>query len=398
LQPLYLDHAATTPLRQEVREAMEPYLAGVFGNPSSAHAWGRRAAVALDEARECAAAALGASSAEVYFVRGGTESDNLAVRGRAAAARQSSAVPPLLVHSSIEHKAVIDAAQAASAELGGRTSELSVGLDGSLDWSALDRALDDGPAVVSIIWVNNEVGTVLGVDEVVRKCRARGVAVHSDAVQAVGKVPVRVGGDTAPDLLTVTGHKIYGPKGTGLLYVRRGTQLRPLVFGGGQERGLRPGTEDVAGAWGMARALELAVAEQEAEAERLSALRGALEAALSAAIEGLMVHGAEGPRAPHISNVGIPGVDQEALLTLLDLEGVGVSSGSACNSGAARASHVLRALYGDEADGRATLRFSLGRGTGPEDVERAARVTATLVGRLRARAVASKRPATLEAS
>jgi cysteine desulfurase len=383
-QPLYLDHAATTPVRPEVRLAMEPYLADVFGNPSSAHAWGRRAAAALEGARERAAAALGARPAEVFFVRGGTESDNLAVLGAAGAATRSGR-PPLIVHSAVEHKAVQESAEAVAAA-GGRALEVRVDASGALDMDALDAALALHPSLVSVMWVNNEVGTVLPVPEVVRRARARDVPVHTDAVQAIGKVPVRVGGDDAPDLLSVTGHKIYGPKGTGVLYARSGVRLQPLLFGGGQERGLRPGTQDVAGAWGMAIAVELAAAEQAAESERLGALRAELEALLAAGIEGLEVHGARGARAPHVANVGIPGVDQEALLAALDLEGIAVSSGSACNSGVTRASHVLRAMYGDEADGRATVRFSLGRGTSAADVERAAHVTTRLVGRLRARA------------
>lgn len=390
LEPLYLDHAATTPLRAEAREAMEAHLAEGFGNPSSAHAWGRRASAALEEARARAATALGADAAEILFVRGGTESDNLAVLGAAAAARRAGR-RARLVRSTVEHKAVIESAAVAAAG-GGEVVEIGVGPDGVLDLRALERALEVPAALVSVMWVNNEVGTVLPVDEVVRLARARRVPVHSDAVQAVGKVPVRVGTDVAPDLLTATGHKIGGPRGTGVLYVRRGTAIEPLLHGGGQERGLRPGTEDLAGAWGMAVALELAVREQESEAARLAGLRDTLEAKLSDAVDGLRVHGAGGARAPHVSNVAVPGVDQGMLLAALDLEGVMASSGSACNSGVTRASHVLRAMLGADADGWATVRFSLGRGTRLEDVERASRATAEVVARLRARAAARAGP------
>jgi cysteine desulfurase len=381
LQLLYLDHAATTPLRAEVGEAMAPFQAEAFGNPSSAHAWGRRASAALEEARDRAARALGARPAEVFFVRGGTESDNLAVLGRAEAARASGRTP-LVAHSAVEHKAVLESA-AAAARLGGEALTVPVDSGGALDLGALDEALARSPALVSVMWVNNEVGTVTQMDEVVRRARAHGVAVHSDAVQAVGKVPVRVGEALAPDLLTITGHKIYGPKGTGILYVRSGVTLEPLLFGGGQERGLRPGTQDVAGACGMARALELAVSEREREAPRLLALRELLEARVLGRVDGARVQGGTGRRAPHISNIGVPGVDQDALLAGFDLAGVAVSSGSACSSGATRASHVLRALYGDAADGYATVRFSLGRSTTEHDVERAAALMAELVDRLR---------------
>jgi cysteine desulfurase len=362
---------------------MEPFLDDAFGNPSSAHAWGRRAAAALDEARERAASAIGARAAELLFVRGGTESDNLAVLGVAAASRAQGR-PPVIVHSAVEHKALLEAAAEAGAP-NGRVISIPVDACGTLDLDVLEHALAARPSLVSVMWVNNEVGTVLPVDEVARRARAHGVPVHTDAVQAFGKVPAGVAGEGAPDLLTATGHKIYGPKGTGILWVRRGVTLRPLLFGGGQERGLRPGTQDVAGAWGVARALELAVQEQPAEAARLGALRGRLEALLQEGIEGLTVHGGA-RRAPHVSNVGIEAVDQEALLAGLDLEGVAASSGSACNSGVTRASHVLRALYGDAADRRATLRFSLGRSTTLDDVERAAHVTVALVARLRAHA------------
>ena len=387
MQPLYLDHAATTPLRPEVRAAMEPYLGEVFGNPSSAHAWGRRAAAALEEARGQAAAALGAKPSEVLFVRGGTESDNLAVIGLAGASPAQGGAP-VVVHSAIEHKAVIEAAHAA-ARNGGRVLSLPVSADGALDLDALDGALRQRPCVVSVMWVNNEVGTVLPVAEVARRARAHGAPVHSDAVQAPGKVPVSTVGDGAPDLLTVTGHKIYGPKGTGILWLRQGVSIEPILHGGGQERGVRPGTQDVAGAWGMATALELAVREQPAETARLETLRQMLEAGLVAGIDEMLVHGASGPRAPHVSNVGIPGVDQEALLAALDLEGIAVSSGSACNSGVTRASHVLRAMYGADADRRATVRFSLGRGTTESDVARAVETTVALVRRLRASAYAA---------
>jgi cysteine desulfurase len=359
---------------------MEPFLSDAFGNPSSAHAWGRRAAAALDEARARAALALGAHPGEVVFVRGGTESDNLAVLGRAAAARREGRTP-LIVHTAFEHRAVLDAAEACR-ELGGDTRALAVDRSGALDLDALEGALDERPALVSVLWVNNEVGTVLPVREVVRRARARGVVVHSDAVQAVGKVPVDAG-EEGPHLLTVTGHKIHGPKGTGLLVVRPGVKLLPLLFGGGQEGGLRPGTQDVAGAVGLATALELAVRERETEAPRLAALRDLLEAGLGERLTGIRVHGGTGERAPHVSNVGIRGIDQETLLAGLDLEGILVSGGSACASGVPRASHVLRAMYGAEADGWATVRFSLGRQTTGEEIRRAVEVTASLALRLR---------------
>lgn len=381
MDTIYLDHAATTPLRDEVREAMAPYHAGTFGNPSSVHRAGRSAATALEDARERVADTLGAAAEEIHFVRGGTESDNLAVLGRADTVRHEDGDRPLVVTSAVEHRAVLDAAKAVEAE-GGRTVRVGVDPTGSLDDVALSRVLDESPAVVSVMWVNNEVGLRLPVEEVVRRAREAGAVVHTDAVQAVGKVPVRVD-EVGVDLLTVTGHKIYGPKSTGVLFVREGTRLRPRLYGGGQERGIRPGTQDVAGAVGTARALELAVEEREVEAPRLAGLRDELEARLLDELPGLRIHAGGAPRAPHIVNVGVPGVDLESLLMGMDLAGVAVSSGSACSSGAHRSSHVLEALYGAKAKDAAPLRFSLGRSTTAREIERAAKVTVRTVERIR---------------
>ncbi|HZD04273.1 MAG TPA: cysteine desulfurase family protein, partial [Longimicrobiales bacterium] len=334
MEPVYLDHAATTPVRPEVRAAMDANLDDAFGNPSSAHRWGRKAAAALDRARARAAEALGARPSEILFVRGGTESDNLAVRGRWAAIRRREP-HPLVVHTALEHPAVRETATALEAE-GARREVLPVDRSGAPDLELLGRILSRSPAVVSMMWVNNEVGTVLPVPEAARLCAGAGVALHTDAVQAVGKIRVRV--DEVPlALLTATGHKIGGPRGTGILFVREGTELVPLLLGGGQERGLRPGTQDVAGAVGMAEALALAVAEQEDEARRLGALRDHLEGALLARLPGLRVHGVGGVRAPHVLNLGVPGADPAALVQALDLEGIAASSGSACSSGANRA-------------------------------------------------------------
>jgi cysteine desulfurase len=381
MDPLYLDHAATTPIRAEVREAMEPFLGRVFGNPSSLHRWGREAAAALMEARATCAAALGARFSEIHFVRGGTESDNLAIRGRLERLRAEGHTPTLAV-SAVEHAAVLGAAEEATARVAGRLEKLPVAADGSVDLDRLDRALDAAPAVVSVMWVNNETGMLLPVPEVAERCRAAGATFHTDAVQAVGKVPVRV--DALPvDLLTATGHKLQGPKGTGLLFCREGTWLSPLLHGGGQERALRPGTEDVAGAVGLAAALRLAVAELDAEAPRLEALRERLERELAEALPGIRVNGGQAPRAPHIASVAIPGVKGEALLMALDLEGLAVSGGAACHTGAVKGSHVISALYGED-DPHATVRFSLGAATTADDVARAARITASVVERLRA--------------
>lgn len=377
---LYFDHAATTPLRPEALDAMRPHLTGAFGNPSSAHRWGREARAALEGARADCARAVGAAPAEIAFVRGGTEADNMAVLGRAAVAL-AAGERPCTVATTIEHPAVREACDQVAAR-GGESVRVEVDPTGELDEAALAAALSRGACVLSVMWVNNEVGTVLPVARVAARARAAGVVVHSDAVQAVGKVPVDFG-SAGLDLASMSGHKVGGPRGVGLLYRRRGVELAPLLFGGGQERRLRPGTEDVASAVGLARALTLAVEEQAAEAERLAAGRDRLQAAIVSALPGTRVFGAEGDRAPHLLNLGFPGLDPSTLVVAFDLAGLAVSGGSACASGSTATSPVLRALYGEEAEGLASVRFSLGRTTTRAEVDEAASRTVEIVTRAR---------------
>lgn len=382
-QAIYLDHAATTPVRQEVRTAMEPYLSSDFGNPSSSHRWGRTAAAALEAARAEIAAALGARPSEVRFVRGGTESDNLAVLGtcRALAA---GGEPPTVVVSAIEHSAVLEVAAHAAAEgLASSVVSVPVSPTGELDMDILRHGTQPGGSLVSVMWVNNETGLVLPVPSVTAEALSDGAIMHTDASQALGKIPVDVG-SVPVDLLTATGHKINGPKGSGILFVRDGTRVAPMLHGGRQERALRPGTEDVAGAVGLATAIRLAVEEREVGAARLGALRAELERALVASVPGVRVNCGDAPRAPHVASIGIAGLlDGEALLMALDLEGLAVSGGSACHSGSQKGSHVISALYGED-DAYATVRFSFGHGTDHDDVERAVAITMAVVERLRA--------------
>lgn len=378
MQPIYLDHAATTPVRPEVAEVMAATLAEDFGNPSSGHAWGRRARRRLEEARAALAGSLGAPADRVFFTRGGTESDNLAVLGRV---RHDLArgVRPHVVTSAIEHPAVSEAAERAAREGAAHTV---IGFDrGGLDLDALEAALETRPSVVSCMWVNNETGLVLPIVEIAAMCRRHGVALHSDAVQAVGKLPVDRG-DVPADLLTLTGHKIYGPKGTGALIARAFRTLRPLHFGGGQERGLRPGTEDVAGAAGLAEAVRLAVAETPTEAARLGALRDEVEVGLQSRIPGARVNGGGMARAPHILSLGIPGTDSDTLLAVLDASGIAASGGSACASGSSAPSRTLAALH--PGDGAASLRLSFGRLTRGRDAHRIVCTVARAVERTRA--------------
>jgi cysteine desulfurase len=383
MDPIYLDYAATTPLREEVVAAMAPFAAATFGNPSSVHRWGRAALAALEGARAELAGALGAKPSEIFFVRGGTESDNLALLGWCDA--HGDGTTPTLAVSAVEHHAVLETAEGASRAGRARTIVLPVSADGTVDLDELRDASASEPALVSAMWVNNETGMVLPVSEIASLARAAGATVHSDAAQAVGKVPIDLR-TVEIDLLSGTGHKLQGPKGTGFLFVREGTRVAPLLHGGGQERALRPGTQDVGGAVGLARAVRLAVEERQAEAGRLTELRERLTRSLLDRVDGVRINAARAPRAPHILSVGVPGVkDGNALLMALDLEGIAVSGGSACLSGASKRSHVMAALYGSH-DPFATVRFSFGRPTRASDIERAVEATSRVVTRVRAAA------------
>lgn len=357
----YLDHAATTPLRPGVWAAMEPYASDVFGNPSSSHRWGREARKALETARERVAAVLKVSSREVLFTRGGTEANNLAIQG---CVRASGSAGPIVI-SAIEHPAVSDCA----AFLPNPVVWLPCRHPTGVDLGALDEALQHDPALVSVMWVNNETGDVLPVPEIAQRCAEAGIPAHSDAVQAVGKLPMDL--SAVPlSFMTLTAHKFGGPKGTGALFVRSGTALDPLYHGGGQERKLRPGTSDVAGAVGLATALESATQEVEQKAAAMRALRNRLEHELLERFPNGTVHTAGGDRAPHIVNFGVPGQDRSVLLAALDLAGVAASGGSACSSGATGPSPIIAALYGDDHPLTA-VRFSMGWTTTESDLKAA---------------------------
>ena len=386
MKAVYLDHAATTPIRNEVREAMEPYLSESFGNPSSLHRWGREASAALENARATVAEALSVSPKEIYFTRGGTESDNLAVLG-CCKFMETHKKQLTLVVSAIEHSAILDPAKLVTEWQGVELVTLPVSQDGVLDQEPLKLALESGPTVVSLLWVNNETGLVFPVAEISGLVNELGGTMHTDAVQAVGKIPVNVR-ETSIHLLTASGHKIYGPKGTGILFVRSGVDLVPLVHGGGQEQTLRAGTEDVAGAVGFACSLQLAVEEQQQSCKRLTEVRSVLERSLLELIPGLRINLQDANRASHISSIAIDDVDGEDLLAALDLEGIAASGGSACESGSTQTSHVITALYGEE-HSAATVRFSLGRETTEHDIEQTILKLTSIVTRLRNLGVAS---------
>lgn len=377
--PIYLDHAATTPVRREVFEAMEPFYGPRFGNPSSTHRWGREARAALDEARERLASCLGAHADEVCFTSGGTEGDNLAVLGVWHARREQGR--RAVLSTPIEHKAVLAAVHHAAHE-GAEERLVPVDENGIVDRDAFAAALLDDTAICSVMWINNEVGTVQPLAELAECAKASGAVFHSDAVQAFGKLPIDV--RTLPvDLLTISGHKFGAPKGIGGIYIRRGTPLEPLLHGGSQDRGRRPGTENVAAAVGIARAAELAVAERDQEVARLRGLRDALQAALVSQIPDAVVHAAGAERAPHILSISVPGTNSESLLMALDLAGVACSSGSACQSGNVTPSHVLTAMGLSRELAGAAVRMSLGSLTTAECIQRVSLLFPSLVKKAR---------------
>jgi cysteine desulfurase len=380
VQRIYLDHNATTPLDPRVLEAMVPVLRDTFGNASSIHWYGQQARAALDRARGEVAALLGCSPSEVVFTGSGTEADNLALQGLARAAREPRRK---VLYAAVEHHAVLNTARSL-AEDGWPVEVVRVDADGRLDLGDLEDRLDDRTAVVAVMMANNETGVVQPVAEVVRLARARGASVHCDAVQAAGKLPLDLR-TLDVDTLAISAHKIYGPKGAGALFVRRNTKLRPFLRGGAQERNRRAGTENVAGIVGFGRAALLAREHGAADAARIAVLRDRLEALLAEGA-GARPNGG-GVRVANTANLSFEGVEAESLLMALDLAGVAVSTGAACAAGAVEPSHVLRAMGLRPERVQGSLRFSLGRGTDADEVERAAAVVVEAVTRQRAAAL-----------
>lgn len=374
----YLDYAATTPVRPEVIEAMLPYFAANGYNASSVHAEGRAARAALDQARERVARCLGAKSKEIIFTGGGSEADNLALIGVARALRERGRH---LVSTALEHHAVLHALRALR-EDGWEVTLLSADGEGSISPQAFAQALRPDTVLASVMYVNNELGTVAPIAELAAAARERGVLFHTDAVQAAAYLPLDVA-NLRVDLLSLAAHKFYGPKGTGVLYVREGTPLAPILHGGSQEFAKRAGTENVAGIVGLAAALELVMDERTAAAGRIATLRDRFEHRVLERISGVRVNGAGALRAPHISSLSFLDVTSEQLLMRLDIDGIAVSAGSACASGAVEPSHVIAALGLPEPWMRGVVRFSLGRTTTQAQMDRAAEVLEQAVADLR---------------
>ena len=379
--PVYLDHSATTPVRAEVFAAMEPFYGPKFGNPSSIHSWGREARAALDEARERLAATLGAHSDEIVFTSGGTESDNLAILGSWRLLRDKNVGKRAVVTTPIEHKAILAASHQAAHE-GAEERILSVDGAGLVRRESFDALVREDVAICSVMWVNNEIGTIQPIADLSQRAKSRGVLFHTDAVQAFGHIAVSA--KTAPfDMLSLSGHKIGAPKGIGAMYIRRGTFVEPLQFGGSQNRGVRPGTENVAAAVALARAAELAVEELETEMPRLEKMRDYLQRELETRIPDAVVNGLGAPRAPHILNISVPGTDSESMLMALDMSGVACSSGSACQSGTVDPSHVLEAIGVPRELAIAAVRMSLGSLTTDACIERVVQLFPALISKAR---------------
>lgn len=377
---IYLDHAATTPVDEQVLAAMLPYFTEQYGNPSSIHRLGRSALQALDDARETVASILGAGRREVIFTGGGSEADNLAVKGVALAQRRAGKGAHIIT-SAIEHHAVLHAVEQLEA-FGFEATVLPVDRDGLVRPDDLRAALRPDTVLVSIMYANNEVGTIQPLAELGAICREHGVPLHTDAVQAAGSLPLNVDA-LHVDLLTLAAHKFYGPKGVGVLYVRHGTPLLPQINGGGQERRRRAGTENVAGIVGLATGLRLAEERREWYVRHCSALRDRLIAGVLERVPYTWLNGHPTQRLPNNANLAFEFAEGESILLLLDQHGIAASSGSACTSGSLEASHVLLALGLPDERALGAVRFTVGKGTTTEDIEYVLDLLPGLIERLR---------------
>ena len=376
---VYLDHAATTPVDPEVAEAMSRVLHDTHGNPSSIYAEGRAARAAVDRARDEVAAAIEAEPSEIVFTSGGTEADNLALRGALKARRDER---DGLVTTAIEHHAVIDTARDLERYEHVRLTVVGVDRQGVVDPAAMREAIDERTSLVSVMHANNEIGTIEPIAEIGGICRDLGVTFHSDAVQTVGALEVDVR-KIPIDLLSINAHKFYGPKGVGALYVRRGTRLATMQTGGGQEKGRRTGTENVAGIVGLGVAMRIARERRATESPRQARLRDRLISGVRTRVPDVVLNGHPTDRLPNNASFCVPGTDGESLIVALDLEGFAVSSGSACTSGETEPSHVLLALGLDREVAKGSLRVTVGRSTAEADVDAFVRALEHIVARLR---------------
>ena len=379
MKRIYLDYAATTPTHPEVIKAMLPYFTDAFGNPSAIHSYGQEAKGAIEEARVKIADLIGARDEEIIFTSGGTEADNFAIKGVAYANENKG---NHIITTSIEHHAVIETCKFLERR-GFKVTYLPVDEYGLVDPDDARKAITDKTILISVMHANNEMGTIEPIAEVDKLAKEAGVYFHTDAVQAAGHIPVNVG-ELGVDLLSVSAHKLYGPKGVGALYIRKGTKLIPFMHGGGQERNHRASTENVPGIVGFGKAVELAQQEMNEEAERLASLRGQLIEGLLERIDHVRLNGHPIRRLPNNVNVSVDFVEGESMLLNLDLEGICASTGSACSSSSLEASHVLLAMGLSHEQAHGSLRFTLGKWTNEEDISRVLEVLPRVVTKLRA--------------
>lgn len=388
MKRVYLDHNATTPVAPEVLAAMLPYFGEAYGNASSIHAFGQDARGAVERARSSVAALVGAQASEITFSSGGTESNNQAIFGVLGSTPEPGRH---VITSAIEHVAVLDSCKEL-AKRGVDVTFLPVDRDGLVNPEDVRRAIRPETALITLMLANNELGTVEPIEEIGKIAAESGIVFHTDAVQAAGKIPIDVT-RLGVHLLSIAAHKFYGPKGVGALYVRKGTQLKPLLHGGHSERDRRPGTEDVAAIAGMGKAAELALNNMQDETARIGALRDCLEKGLLERVPHCWVNGAQAPRTPNTTNMTFPFIEGEAMVIALDLKGIACSTGAACSSGAVEPSHVLTAIGLPPEDARATLRLSLGHQNTQQEIDFALETIPAVIERLRLLSPTYKKPA-----
>jgi cysteine desulfurase len=376
---VYLDHAATTPTDPEVVKTMSPYFTEVFGNPSSIHSFGQEAKAAIESARESIAGLIGANLEEIVFTSGGTEADNFALKGVAFANENKG---NHIITTSIEHHAVIEPCKFLE-KRGFKVTYLPVDKYGLVDLDDVERAIDDKTILISVMHANNEIGTIEPIAEIGRIAKERGIYFHTDAVQTLGHLPIDVD-ELNVDLLAMSGHKLYGPKGVGALYIRKGTRIISILHGGEQERRRRASTENVPGIVGFGKAIEIAEREMEEEIKRLTTLRDRLIKSILEKIDYSQLNGHPTQRLPNNVNVSIEFIEGESMLLNLDLAGIAASTGSACSSSSLEPSHVLLALGLTHELAHCSLRFTLGRQTTPEDIDYVLEVLPKVVSKLRA--------------
>jgi len=376
---IYLDYAATTPLDPEVIRAMEPFWEDHFGNPSSGHTTGQDAARAIETVRKKIADFLGAESREIVFTGSGTESDNMAIKGLCDALRDRG---NHIITTAIEHSAVIKTCEFLETR-GFHVTYLPVGSDGIVDPDAVQKAITDQTILISVMHANNEIGTIQPLEAIGRIAQSRHIRFHTDAVQTFGHLPINVG-HLHLDFLSLSAHKLYGPKGVGALFIKKDTPFTPLIHGGGHEEGRRSSTQNVPGIVGLGKAAEIAYRDIRTEQNRIRSLRDRLFSGIRGQIENVRLNGHASKRLNNNLNLSIPGVEGESLLMNLDMEGIQISSGSACSSGSGKPSHVLSALGLEPADARGSLRITLGRFTTEKEIRLTIKKLTEVVARLRA--------------